>query len=149
MTQSNPNKTEASIAASQIGRNEVIQGVAAMPFFPVKDYTTFDAEYAMPGGDIVMHFSPSKEVIARGPQAASRFWHQTFARCIDAVASKIFEASFGDRLQAVFTHEPDLGIFENWFFKASGYGHLLDPHKKLYDFLDALDAALEEADKAQ
>lgn len=145
--ESNPSKTEASIAASQIGRNETIQGVAAMPFVPIEGYTTFAGEYAIAGGDLVFHFSPSREVAAKDPKLGALFWHNTFPGCLDPVAKKIFDADY-PRISAQFTHEPDLGVHESWWFKATGFGHLLDPHKKVFEFLDALDSALDKAETA-
>lgn len=140
MNQSNPNKTEALIAASQIDRNENIQGVAALPFFPIKDYTTFDAEFALKDGDLVLHFYPSEEV--KKNVTGERFWRTTFPTCLERVAKTVFDADY-PRISAQYIHDPSLGIHESWWFKAEGVGLLLDPHKKTYSFLDALDEALE------
>lgn len=144
--ESNPNKTEAVIAASQIGRNENIQGVSALPFFPIKDYTTFDAEFTLKDGDLVLHFYPSAEVKSRAD--GEKYWKQTFPTCLERIAKQVFEADY-PQISAQYIHEPSLGVENSWWFKADGVGMLLDPHAKTYKFLDALDESLEAASISQ
>jgi hypothetical protein len=148
MSQSNPNKTEASIAASQIGRNEKIQGVAALAFIPVTDLTTFSGEFTITEGDLVFHFNRSPEVLAKPAAEREKYWRTTFPTCLEKVAKKVFECDY-PRIAGQFIHEPDLGIIESWWFRASGFGHLLDPHRKAYDFVEELDKALDEASISQ
>ncbi len=121
-----------------------IQGVAALAFIPVKDYTTFEAEFAITEGDLVYHFNRTPEVMALHGMARENYWKTTFATHLERVAKKYFEADY-PRISAQFIHEPSLGITESWWFRAEGFGHLLDPHKKAYGFLDALDASIEAA----
>lgn len=108
--------------------------------FPVKNYTTFDAEYTLKDGDLVLHFFPSDEVKKRGDGEVH--WKQVFPTHLERVAKKVFEADF-PLIQAQYIHEPALGVHNSWWFKAANVGTLLDPHKKLFSFLDALDDALE------
>lgn len=108
--------------------------------FPVKNYTTFDAEYTLKDGDLVLHFFPSEEVKARAD--GEKHWKQVFPTHLEVVAKRVFEADY-PRIQGQYIHEPALGVHNSWWFKAADVGMLLDPHKKLFHFLDELDAALD------
>ena len=121
-----------------------IQGVAALGFIQVNDYTTFKCEFTIKEGDLVFHFNRTPEVMQREPLSREQYWKQTFPTCLERSAKKVFDCDF-PRIMGQFIHEPKLGIEESWWFRASGFGHLLDPHKKAYAFLDELDASLDAA----
>jgi hypothetical protein len=129
-------------------KNPDIQGVAALVFIKITDYTTFQGEYAITNGDLVFHFDRTDEIRALPQGPRDVYWHRTFAECLNEVAQRIFEAG-PPELQGQFIDEPDLGVIQSWWFKASGFGHILDPHKKVYAFLDALDSALDAASSRQ
>lgn len=148
MSQANPEKTEALIAAKQIGRNEDVQGIAAIEFSQIREYTTYEGEFAVKDGDLVFHFSRTAEVLAKPGTEREAYWKTTFPTCLERVAKEVFECDY-PRIQGQFIHEPSLGIVESWWFKADGFGMLLEPHKKAYVFLDALDKALDEASTSQ
>ncbi len=128
--------------------NPDVQGVSALAFTKFNDYTTFQGEYAITEGDLVFHFFRTPEVKALPQAKRDLYWQRTFAVCLNDVAQKVFEAG-PPRLQGQFIDEPELGVVQSWWFRANGYGHLLEPHKKIYSFLDALDSALEAASSTQ
>ena len=112
-----------------------VHGVAAMQFTQVNDYTTFRAEFAVTAGDIVFHFFETAEVQALS--ARNIYWETVFAKELEAVAVRVFNAD-STRLRAAYTDE-----LRSWWLRAYGFGHLLDPHRLVYRFLDALDEALD------
>ena len=122
--------------------------MTALAFIPFTEYTTFTGEFAIKEGDLVFHFNRSREVMAKDEQSRERYWRTTFPTCLERAAKKIFECDY-PRIMGQFIHEPSLGIIESWWFRADGFGQLLEPHKKAYAFLDALDSALDEASSSQ
>lgn len=141
-------KTPELLTEIETAQNPDIQGVAALSFKKFNDYTTFQGEFAITEGDLVFHFDRTDEVKALQQGPRDVYWQQTFAACLNQVAQNVFEATY-PQLQGQFIDEPELGVVQSWWFRANGFGHLLDPHKKVYSFLDALDAALEEASRRQ
>jgi hypothetical protein len=110
-------------------------------FTKVKDYTTFEAEYALKGRDLVFHFFLPKELTpvegARLPPATVQYWTVAFAKALDSVARSHFEAQ-QPRLQAKYTEE-----LHSWWLRAQGYDHLLDVPRFVASFFEKLDATLE------
>ena len=124
-------------------KGDQIQGVAALQFVKVSDFTTFDAQFAITEGDIVVQFFFSPEIKAWAPQQQIAYWGKVFPSALEPAAKKTFNADF-PRLKAQHIYEPDLGI-NSWWFRAYGFGHLLDPHKLVYAFLEELDRGLDTA----
>lgn len=143
-----PMENPKLLTPEQTAANPDVQGVAALAFIKFTDYTTFQGEFAITAGDLVFHFerTPETKALPQGPRDV--YWQRTFATCLNDVAQAFFKAG-PPELEAMFIDDPDLGIIQSWWFRAYGFGALLDPHKKVYNFLDALDAALEEASKKQ
>lgn len=108
--------------------------VNAIPkFLKVDDYTTFRAEYALQDSAIVIHFYFPPEF--KGD--ASIYWATRFPQALDVSARSYFNAD-RPRLQAKYTQE-----LNSWWFRASGYDHIVDMAGFIRGFFDALDAALE------
>lgn len=108
-------------------------GPGAVPSFTaVNDYTTFFAEYDLIDGNVVIHFYPPKDT-----KVTKEYWMVKFAESLDATAQEHFQAT-KPRLAAKYTEE--LG---SWWFKAQGFGHIIDIDQYLMRFFEKLDAALD------
>jgi hypothetical protein len=107
-------------------------------FTKVNDFTTFNAEYTYIGNDLVMHFFLPPEKRLSNP-ADRDYWLNTFSNCLDAAARRYFNADY-PRLMAKYTEE-----VESWWFKACGFGHVIDPDALAAKFLKGLDAMLDAA----
>lgn len=119
--------------------------VKGIEFVKISNYTTFSGEFALTQGDIVFHFFLSPELECWSAASQQRYWGEVFPKVLEPTAKASFNAEF-PRLKAQHVYEPDMGI-NSWWLRAYGFGHLLDPDKLVYRFLDALDAALDEAIK--
>jgi hypothetical protein len=109
----------------------------AIQFMPVTDLTTFAAEVAVTEGDFVYHFYATDEVNRKpDPQ---KYWIELFPEVLEKTAKEYFKADF-PRLKAAYTEEK-----ASWWFRAFGFGLVLDPHKMALRFCDALDEALDSA----
>ncbi len=107
------------------------QGVAALVFKNVTDYTTFRVEHAFDGDDIVFHFF-------RTPECPEKdYWEVVFPNVLSEVAQEIFQAGY-PRLRAAFTHEQD-----SWWMRAGGFANAGIPEERCARFYAALDKALE------
>lgn len=111
------------------------EGVEAMKFTRVEDYTTFIAEYAVENEDIVFHFYPTNEM-SHEKETDRVYWLKTFPTVLDPAASHFFSATF-PRLQACFV--PEMG---SWWMRAYGLAGM-DPEGRVSRFFDKLDSALE------
>lgn len=111
-------------------------------FKKVSDYTTFTAEYAFDGNDIVFHFflPPEREGSGAGTKT---YWLQVFPATLEPVVRASFRAG-PPQLQAAYIDE--LGI-DSWWLRAYGFARLLDPDLVCQSFLADLDAALEATKK--
>lgn len=115
-------------------------GAVMLQFVQVDDYTTFKAEFANSEGDLVFHFFKTPEV-ERLPDVRG-YWGVTFAAALEEVAKRVFNAD-APRIQGQHMYDQEMGL-DSWWFRANGYGHLLDPYKLVYSFLDTLDEALDK-----
>ena len=114
--------SEERIPASRIA--------AGVPnFTKVLDYTTFNAEYAMKDGDLVVHFYPT--------DLTKDIWTREFAWILDRVAQDHFRAT-APRLQAKFTEEVN-----SWWLRARGYSHIVNIKSFVDKFFELIDQALE------
>lgn len=119
--------------------NTSFEGIedAVLQFQKVDSYTTFSSEYSWVDGDLVVHFFVSPEVKAKGDKYKTEYWQSFFPRHLDATARRFFSADY-PRLIAKYTEE-----LESWWFKAHGYGHVLDPDAYAIRFLKTLDEDIE------
>ncbi|WP_394831778.1 hypothetical protein LVJ94_35205 [Pendulispora rubella] len=93
----------------------------------------FIAEYGICGEDIVFHFFL--------PQGRSlRYWTRDFPKVLEPVARRVFRADF-PRICAMHIVEPELGI-DSWWFRAYGFGRLLNARGLAINFLAQLAKAL-------
>lgn len=114
---------------------------AQIPDFKKVTRYSFKAEWDVLGSDIVIHFFLPKHARINDPRAQEawmEYWLKRFPLKIDSVAQQHFEAG-PPRLQVKYTEE-----VASWWFKAQGFGHLIDPGKFLDVFFDLLDASLKE-----
>lgn len=118
---------------------KVIMGLSkAVPVFTkVDDFTTFLAEYAIIGSDLVMHFYGTGEHPNDGSARGNQYWHVHFPSCLELVGEEHFQAS-KPRVIAKYTEE-----MKSWFLKAQGYDHLTDIDAYVRNFCAKLDQSLE------
>ncbi len=116
---------------------------AVIQFTPVESYTTFIAEYAVQGGDYIVHFFPpnSQYVFANNHRKVSGpflvKWQRTFPQILSPCAEHYFGAT-QPRLQAAYTAE----MF-SWWLRANGFALRLDPGGFITRFFDKLDSDLD------
>lgn len=115
--------------------------VQPLQFIQVDDYTTFRAEFAITEGDIVFHFFKTAEVMAKPPEYQRHYWGTVFAHVLEPTAKALFKADY-PRLKAQHIDDGEMKL-DSWWFRAYGFGHLLDPDALAFEFLDALDEALD------
>jgi hypothetical protein len=120
-------ETEATTLLS----NQSEQGVAALQFTEDKQYTTFRAEHAFDGDDIVFHFYRTEE------RPSDKYWSDTFPEGLSEIAQTVFKAGF-PRLKAAFTKETD-----SWWMRAGGFAVEGLPEERIARFYKELDQALE------
>lgn len=92
-------------------------------------------EFCVQAGDLIFHFYATKEVNALVDP--KKYWLEVFPETLSAVALSVFKVPY-PTVRAAYTEEK-----ASWWLRADGQGHVLDPHKRIYVFLDTLDAALE------
>ena len=111
----------------------------AIPEFKDSNRYSFKAKWAVISEDIQIQFFLPKHANTDTPRAAEawqEYWLKKFAAKLDATARKYFDAD-APRLLAKYT--PELA---SWWFKAQGFGHMLDVSGYVECFLYLLDATL-------
>lgn len=106
-------------------------GVIPLQFTQVDDYTTFRAEYAFDGPDIVFHF-----YLPEARKNDVNYWLSVFPSALDPVARTTFNAT-APRLRAAYTEE-----MRSWWLRASRYEHIPDRIGLTRRFLERLDQTL-------
>ena len=130
------------VARDKINQEVLTQGAitglekAVIQFTKVTEYTTFQSEYAIVEGDIVIHFFLPPEL--EGVASAEAYWLNKFPKVLDQVARDYFQSDY-PRLMAKYTEE-----LKSWWFKAQGYGLNLDPETFVLRFFETLDRELEK-----
>lgn len=130
--------------APEILKQQDEQGVAALQFTPVDDFTTFRAEYAIVDEDLVFHFfQPPEHVGAiEAKQTAleprlNHYWMDSFPRTLDVVARDFFRAE-SPTLRAAYTEE-----LKSWWLRGFGMAAVATPDARAKLFLQKLDQALD------
>jgi hypothetical protein len=115
-------------------RKETPAVAAPLEFTPCDAYTTFRAEHAFKGDDIVFHFYKTPE------HSDEAYWTEIFPDALSEVA----QAHYGrlPRVRAALTREPAANL-DSWWMHAAGFASVGQPLKKVAAFYAALDAALE------
>jgi len=109
--------------------------------FEQATYENFHVEYATVDGNMVVHFFVHPNAIKLWPEAAvEHWWQNVFASTLSDVAQDYFKATT-PRIMAKYTMET-----ASWWFKAQGYGHLLDSVGFLRAFFERLDGSLPTVD---
>lgn len=113
-------------------------GVVGLEFEAV-EYTTFDAEWALDGIDIVFHFKLPSDPEDRRHVARydGDYWQGLFPGVLSDVAQEVFRATY-PQLQAAFTPEMD-----SWWMRAFAFGKSFGAEDLVRKFLDTLDIRLE------
>ena len=124
----NPTEKQATELLSQ--QNDL--AVPTLSFTKNTDFTTFVAEYAFDGDDIVYHFFRPEE--RKGDDA---YWKELFPNTLSSVAMSNFNATF-PRLKAAYTSEVD-----SWWLRASGFANVGDPAARSERFFAQLDKAID------
>jgi len=108
--------------------------------FQVKEYRNFRAEYALSDDDFIIHYFITKKQIKSCPmQELEHWWLNEFSEKMEALSKEYFDAG-SPRIQAAYT--PELA---SWWFRARGYGYLIDPTAFLLEFFEQLDGSFHEA----
>lgn len=132
-----PDEKARSLLQGEVGQDMAGLPEAVIQFTKVDNFTTFMAEYTYRDGDLVVHFFMSPEVKAEGQDTRLLYWLTSFPNALDTVAQSYFMAG-APRLAAKYTEE-----LESWWFRARGYGHVLDTDTFALKFLQKLDEAID------
>jgi hypothetical protein len=109
------------------------QGVEALKFTRNEQYTTFVAQFAFKGNDIVFQFF-------RTPEYAddNKYWKELFPEVLQEVVMEHFNAHY-PQLKADFVKEMD-----SWWLCASDFVEIGDPTMKSEKLFEKLDARLDQ-----
>ncbi len=111
----------------------------ALTFTPVS-FRYFTAEHTLNDRAVIIHFFVSDKLKAAWDiKQLEYWWLNTFAATLSVVAKEHFKAD-APRIVAKYTPE-----VASWWFKAQGYGHLLDLAAYLDAFFLRLDDTLHDA----
>jgi hypothetical protein len=148
MIQDNKNERTVVLGATSEGEAEDFSksrqlappmqfGDEAIPKFDRRELLSFTAEYTKRGDDVIIHFYlPQRASLAPETKAKwMEYWMKAFPAKLEPTVREYFEADY-PRLVAKYTEEAT-----SWWFKAQGFGHILD----LGAYLDGLFAKLDEA----
>ena len=122
------------------GQRDIIVGEGAVPKFVSFGYRSFKAEFSTINDDLILHFFLPKHATIDSPesrQAWMGYWLKLFPEKLDVVAQEYFEAGY-PRLMAKYTDE-----VTSWWFKAQGFGMVIDAEAFVRGFLEKLDEALQ------
>ncbi len=116
-------------------------------FKKIENYTTFLAEYAEVGDDIILHFFPPAEAYVqvagtdtwKVPAAVLRAWQLRFPEVLSPTAENHFRAT-APKIVAQYVPE-----MTSWWMACRSYALTLDPDTLILSFLQKLDAALDAA----
>lgn len=153
------NRVDPSVTASVFAQEKEAAGGVDMPvligsvkeavvnFTRVDKFTTFLAEFAVVGDDLVFHFFPPREKYVSVPgtdklrvdHSFLPLWQRKFPEVLSPVAESYFRAT-KPRLVAQYAPE-----FTSWWMRAGGFAQRLDPAGYSTLFLSTLDAALDAA----
>jgi len=141
------NRVESNPQATQVLETEVpadIGGIQGLHFTKVDGYTTFAAEYALEGDDIVFHFflPPELEGHLREPKVL-HYWKRVFPEVLEPVVYEIFKVQ-SPQVQAAYVG--DFGV-NSWWLRAHGFASRLDPDGFCTFFFEELDKALDASKK--
>lgn len=124
-------------AAEAFGSTSAALGAEAPEFTSVDLYTTFKAEYAVIGADLIFHFFATEEV-NKLPDPW-RYWKRSFPDALQVVATEHFGSSY-PRIKAAYSED-----LASWWLRANGYEQIMDLNDYAKRFLAKLDAALDSA----
>lgn len=109
----------------------------AIPKFKQQTYETFKAEYDFQDGVLTIHFFlPERKV-------TEHYWKNLFAEAMDTLGTEHFQAT-KPRLVAKYTPE-----MESWWFRAQGYGHIIDIDAYVLRFFEKLSERMAPALRTQ
>ena len=123
------------LPTSEIPVDKNVYGIQAPDFKQVDSYTTFRAEHATLGLDLVVHFFVTQEI--RDSLKNKAYWLQVFPTTLSGVTA----AHFGidpRRLRIAYTEE-----LASWWLKVAGVGDRLEIEASTLALFEKLDQALE------
>ncbi len=127
-----------SSATVELTRNEPAMALQTPDFKKIESFTTFNAEYAVIGQDLVFHFYlPAEYEDQKQTPKVAQYWMQIFPTALDVTARTFFNANY-PRLKAAYTPE-----MVSWWFRAHGFANVPDPVRSAYLFAQALDKTLD------
>ena len=133
------NNPEATQALTEMQTEN--QGVSELKFTKINTFTTFTAEFAIVGDDLVFHFFLPPELLPHLNKSrdVQRYWKDSFPEVLEPVVKKVFQVG-APRIQA--TYVADFGV-NSWWMKANGFANGLDPEGLCSLFFEQLDKELD------
>lgn len=123
----NPEPEQAVETLGSQGGTRLSDVTSSIPVFKKVIYEAFKAEYDLANDNIVIHFFlPRRKV-------TEHYWKELFASALNDVGQEHFLAT-KPRLVARYTEE-----FHSWWFKAQGYGHIIDLDAYVTRFFEKLE----------
>lgn len=115
--------------------------VPVLKFIKIEQYTTFRAEYAIDGDDLVFHFFLPPEMNDRmNSLPVRKYWLEEFPKVFEPVVFETFKAA-PPRVQAKYIS--DMGL-NSWWFRAFGFSKGLEPERLCGVFCESLDKGLDQ-----
>jgi hypothetical protein len=120
--------------------------VRAVPRFVRTELPHFIAEFTVIDGDLVIHFFLPKaagdlrKADANQQKRWEAYWLEHFPQVLSPVAMEFFQA---DKRRLVAKYTPDL---VSWYFRARGFGNVVDPATLAGQFYAALNGRLSLGD---
>lgn len=110
---------------------------SSIPEFKKLRYDCFVAEYNINDSTVIIHFYLPKRKVTE------RYWKSMFAEALNDVGQDHFQAT-APRLVARYTEE-----LHSWWFRAQGYGHIIDLPTFVENFFVKLDLRMGPALQTQ
>jgi hypothetical protein len=125
---------------SAITAMPAINGLPVLEFTKIEQFTTFRAEFAFDGDDIVFHFFLPPELVPHtNTREVRKYWLETFPKVFEPVVIDVFKVQ-PPRIQAKYISDMDL---DSWWFRAFGFASTLSPDALCAKLCETLDQALE------
>lgn len=121
-----PDSNKAGKVLNSQGDTHLADITSSIPKFKELVFEEFRAEYALSGDNVVIHFFLPKRKVTE------HYWKDLFAQALNDVGQEHFQAT-KPRLVGKYTEE-----LHSWWFKANGYGHIIDIDQYIIQFFEKL-----------
>lgn len=111
---------------------------AVIKFKTVSEFTTFESEYSLTDNNVIVHF-----FMPKARYVTEKYWKEIFADALTDVAQEYFDAT-SPRLVAKYAEDDGAGgSLNSWWFKAQGFGHIIDIDAFVMKFFEKMDERLD------